>query len=166
MINKIKNWKQFINENISNKKTYLVYSGTDVENVNPSYSIYFAKDKSIASHFGNARAYYITMENPFILDFSNSWQDIDINTLYKKLGAEELFNLIKTQIGDGWGSLDNYFNDTPVCHDPIAIEDVVNYVKTYTNHDGLIFYNIAETTEYIKTDTYVIFNKNQAKLVG
>ena len=148
-----------------NGKPKIVYSGTDFNNTNNNYPIYFTKDKNIAANFGTVKAYYLKIENPFILEFSNSWQDIDIIGLYKKLGKDKLFHLIKTEIGDDWETLDDYLNNTPVYHDPISIESVVSYIREHSNHDGLIFYNIYETENYIKTDTYVIFNKLQAKSV-
>jgi len=160
-------WGWFGNSKVIDKngKPKIVYSGTDLKNTNNEYPIYFAKDKKVAENFGIAKPYYLKIETPFTLEFSNSWQDIDISTLYKKLGKEELFNLIKTEIGDDWETLDDYLNDTPVYHDPISIESVVNYVRKHTNHDGLIFYDIDETENFINTDTYVIFNKEQAKNV-
>lgn len=144
----------------TNGKPLVVYTGTDLTLSN-NYPIYLTKDEKIAKHFGNVTKCILRMTNPFVLDFSNSWQDIAVDELIKKLGNDAVFDLIKAEFGDSWPDLTSYLTDTPYHHEPISIEAVVNYIKQSTNYDGLIFRDIDETVNYINTDTYIVFNKNQ-----
>jgi len=174
MIDKVKSFTQFMVENTDDIKRWfgdskvvdtngnplVVYTGTDLTLPN-NRPIYLTKDEKIARHFGTPTKCILRITNPFVMDFSNSWQDIAVDELIKKLGGDAVFDLIKAEFGDTWSDLSGYLTDTPYHHEPISIEAVVSYIKNNTNHDGLIFYDIDETTNYVNTDTYVVFDKNQ-----
>ena len=163
MIDKIKSFNQFVNENIEDNSDTL-YHGTDnkFEVFNDNKPIFFVDDINIARTYGDyiIKA-KINMDNPIELDFDGKSTYHFYDKWYLPSDLAEKIKSISDVIKNRY-SLD---------------EDLKEYLESlgfsdmYGDLDGIIMNNISDALDgmfstHKLVNNYVVFNKSQIRIVN
>jgi hypothetical protein len=132
-----------------------------------SQSLIFTTDNTdVAKYFGNFKQYFVNIKKPFILDngVTNTWDTLDEYKLIKEIGKKKFLEItnklyMQSFTYDEWLK---YVNEVEGL--PISIDAFSYYIKKNKNYDGVIAFDIDETTSYIKSNDFICFKPTQIKL--
>ena len=133
------------------------------------HPIFFCEKEDVKyfTEFGENEIYvFLNIKNPIIIQFGQSWDNIPYDELMKVFSTKDLINMINYEWNDNYKSWDEYLNSIDDFEPFLFSTDIIsNYVKNKGINDGIIIYDIDETSNHeVNTNDYIVFNSNQIKL--
>lgn len=134
------------------------------------YFTFFAEKKDVRyfSEFGEYETYsFLNIKNPLIIDFGDSWANIPYDVLYKVFSKNDLVKMINYEYHESFKSWEEYIQTLENGYEPylFSTDSIAGYVKKQKINDGVIIYEVGETSNAdVTTNDYVIFKSNQIKL--
>jgi hypothetical protein len=162
--NEPENASKVVDEN--GEPMVVLHGGDRVIEFSSERLIFSTNNSEVAKYFGNYNKYFMNIKNPFIIDSgSYTWDRIHEDVLLSKLGKETFIKMVNKEYKENFTYNEwlEYVNEVEAL--PISIDAVSSYIKNNTNYDGVIAFNIEETTSYIVSDDYICFEPNQIKSV-
>ena len=138
----------------------------EITEFSSSRLIFTTDNIDVAKYFGDFKEYFVNIKNPFVIkEGYNVWSRLDENILIKTLGEKTFIDLVNWEWKEDFQNVSEWEKDAEESEPAlITIDSLSIYLKEFKNYDGVIAFDIEETTMNISSNDYIAFEPNQIKL--
>jgi hypothetical protein len=149
------------------------YDGKNIELENQEITefsserlIFTTENIDVAKYFGDFKEYFVNIKNPFVIkEGYNVWSRIDEITLIKTLGEKTFIDLVNWEWREEYKNFSEWQKQAEESEPAlISIDSLSTYLKQRKIYDGVIAFDIEETTNNISANDYIAFYPTQIKL--